>query len=212
MRGKQVCRPRLVGIFRITPAHAGKTPHFASKAVSLKDHPRACGENLTRKSAALQHLGLPPRMRGKQLAAGEFSKHVRITPAHAGKTISRSTSGASGRDHPRACGENIAQAIAKVKQIGSPPRMRGKLSGDTAKASPDGITPAHAGKTRSRRSATSSSRDHPRACGENAVPRALPSPAPGSPPRMRGKPFLLLICYEFNRITPAHAGKTQGQD
>ena len=31
---------------RITPAHAGKTNKAANDAAIVKDHPRACGENL----------------------------------------------------------------------------------------------------------------------------------------------------------------------
>ena len=46
MRGK----PKCIGDFqvagRITPAHAGKTPHRLCPLRGRSDHPRACGENL----------------------------------------------------------------------------------------------------------------------------------------------------------------------
>ena len=51
--------------------------------------------------------------------------------------------------------------------------------------------------------------DHPRACGENEVAALPPSARLGSPPRMRGKPFTLRSSSGAQRITPAHAGKTQ---
>ena len=65
--------------------------------------------------------------------------------------------------------------------------MRGKLSGDTAKASPDGITPAHAGKTAAANFIAKAQEDHPRACGENDIPAVPLCSVSGSPPRMRGK-------------------------
>ena len=55
------------------------------------------------------------------------------------------------------------------------------------------------------------SKDHPRVCGENALPRALPSPAPGSPPRVRGKQLIYCHSGYNSRITPACAGKTWKQ-
>ena len=86
MRGKhkKVCRPRLVG--GITPAHAGKTRAFILCSPCLWDHPRACGENLTRQYFNPSSAGSPPRMRGKLARLMGKSKAFGITPAHAGKT------------------------------------------------------------------------------------------------------------------------------
>ena len=86
--------------------------------------------------------------------------------------------------------------------------MRGKPARVAPPEQPAGITPAHAGKTRSGGRAGVCPRDHPRACGENWEAQSRCSRRVGSPPRMRGKlnqpvPF---SCQEG--ITPAHAGKT----
>ena len=51
--------------------------------------------------------------------------------------------------------------------------------------------------------------DHPRACGENLIYTAYRALSSGSPPRMRGKHELRSQRYLRQRITPAHAGKTQ---
>ena len=49
---------------------------------------------------------------------------------------------------------------------GSPPHMRGKASKFELLSAIDGITPAHAGKSRRTTPATSWQKDHPRTCGE----------------------------------------------
>ena len=72
----------------------------------------------------------------------------------------------------------------------------------------DGITPAYAGKSRARRTASSTSWDHPRVCREKYGRFDRRCSRAGSPPRVRGKekhhPFL----PEQHGITPACAGKS----
>ena len=147
-------------------------------------------------------------MRGKQLDAGSPSLTLRITPAHAGKTRPDEDNPKVMTDHPRACGENIARALAIACASGSPPRMRGKrhprlrLHGDRR------ITPAHAGKTKRNARRATASKDHPRACGENTRRSMTTARKSGSPPRMRGKRAMRIPNRSSSRITPAHAGKT----
>ena len=45
MRGKLVMELYKASIRRITPAHAGKTGKSCHQTDTIKDHPRACGEN-----------------------------------------------------------------------------------------------------------------------------------------------------------------------
>ena len=70
-----------------------------------------------------------------------------------------------------------------------------------------GITPAHAGKSRSRRKRGKYVRDHPRACGEKLLQSGQMTQDQGSPPRMRGKAALGVAEHLGRGITPAHAGK-----
>ena len=88
--------------------------------------------------------------------------------------------------------------------------MRGKQWGGKKPASLKRITPAHAGKTSKLRSPSFLPTDHPRACGENQLNLDAWAPESGSPPRMRGKHDALLCSRVALRITPAHAGKTEG--
>ena len=90
---------------------------------------------------------------------------------------------------------------------GSPPRMRGKVSGQRRFYGKAGITPAYAGKSVSLNVLTPVFRDHPRVCGEKPTVPAVGTVFAGSPPRMRGKDFSHLGDVGQNRITPAYAGK-----
>ena len=47
-----------------------------------------------------------------------------ITPAHAGRIREPATSGNDYQDHPRACGKNQNILVVRLRQLGSPPRMR----------------------------------------------------------------------------------------
>ena len=51
--------------------------------------------------------------------------------------------------------------------LGSPPRVRGKLTEDRAQRLRPGITPACAGKTKREAITSAAAEDHPRVCGEN---------------------------------------------
>ena len=148
-------------------------------------------------------------MRGKQPDTRQPSRCCRITPAHAGKTVSAEARAPPSADHPRACGENNGVTYVAQFNGGSPPRMRGKLSSSAAVRPCGRITPAHAGKTFSKSAAAELIADHPRACGENIGGKATALKRLGSPPRMRGKQPLSSHCRCSRRITPAHAGKTK---
>ena len=107
MRGKPRKKIFRFYMWRITPAHAGKTSFSYRLPASSADHPRACGENLVSTIFGKESSGSPPRMRGKPLFGVISSKNERITPAHAGKTFCTCGNRNASSDHPRACGENI---------------------------------------------------------------------------------------------------------
>ena len=147
MRGKQSAGIADASPIRITPAHAGKTRLFTLAARISEDHPRACGENFIVNSFRVCAVGSPPRMRGKRESNIGSPGRARITPAHAGKTITTKDRFGMVRDHPRACGENVKRLYTRFLYSGSPPRMRGKQARWAAFRRRSRITPAHAGKT-----------------------------------------------------------------
>ena len=208
MRGKRSnFSPRCIGL-GITPADAGKTPCRTFLSAHHRDHPRGCGENLPTGRRGCSGKGSPPRMRGKLSEAASEDEQGRITPADAGKTSFLLHLYGYTKDHPRGCGENFCGLSSTEQNIGSPPRMRGKLDKIRCERIAQRITPADAGKTPSRLKAVATLQDHPRGCGENTDNFFGGIPAAGSPPRMRGKPRVRRSTARRPRITPADAGKT----
>ena len=91
---------------------------------------------------------------------------------------------------------------------GSPPPMRGKEWVIPPQHLRAGITPAHAGKSWRVANRCRRARDHPRPCGEKRAVIYVPYQHAGSPPPMRGKASATTKTLPSERITPAHAGKS----
>ena len=108
MRGKAKVQNHQRAVEGITPAHAGKRVFALSPNRNAKDHPRPCGEKLRGYQKRYPHQGSPPPMRGKAKHYGRLSCRHRITPAHAGKSMSWSRATMIIGDHPRPCGEKMA--------------------------------------------------------------------------------------------------------
>ena len=208
MRGKLPRLRRAKLRVWITPARAGKTRRAFWNRRTVRDHPRACGENSTEFHELERTMGSPPRVRGKLLLFWLTTSVAGITPARAGKTPDFRLSLEPDRDHPRACGENNCPEFLHLLTSGSPPRVRGKHPACFAPRACGGITPARAGKTYVCVNAVFVTVDHPRACGENRSTIRPNFRAAGSPPRVRGKPIHAISRSTQAGITPARAGKT----
>ena len=86
--------------------------------------------------------------------------------------------------------------------------MRGKVQPERDVQDAARITPAYAGKRHHPEPGQSSSEDHPRVCGEKCWILSSNTPLMGSPPRMRGKAFGLVLYKVEIGITSACAGKS----
>ena len=153
---------------RITPAYAGKSYAPAFSFPILEDHPRVCGEKTVFRTNGPTTEGSPPRMRGKEVDGFGFFCGLGITPAYAGKSVFLALRSAISWDHPRVCGEKRCYHFGYSIRRGSPPRVRGKVSECYESMSPDGITPACAGKSGTLRNNRRNGEDHPRVCGEKS--------------------------------------------
>ena len=187
MRGKARPRRAPQRAYRITPAHAGKSPPERGGGCKGEDHPRPCGEKLMPITLSSLWIGSPPPMRGKVKGGRHIRILPRITPAHAGKSTLDGVSGTDAADHPRPCGEKTINLRITPRTKGSPPPMRGKVGAVAVRVSASGITPAHAGKSPRRQTAHRRCRDHPRPCGEKRAKNGAGWTLRGSPPPMRGK-------------------------
>ena len=192
----------------ITPAWAGKSAVTVWTTTSHRDHPRVGGEKSRVAPRSDPGTGSPPRGRGKVWSPQVYHRQGGITPAWAGKSLSRYLAAAAGRDHPRVGGEKTAPRHRLHFAMGSPPRGRGKEHAAPAGHAAAGITPAWAGKRLHLFFCFGQAEDHPRVGGEKFyVDEVLPGDT-GSPPRGRGKGCLLSRSLHDLRITPAWAGKS----
>ena len=110
MRGKVEKVLIYVSNCGITPAGAGKSPHFVVSMIPIKDHPRRCGEKLFEISHETGYQGSPPQVRGKAPVALWVAVTGGITPAGAGKSAYPVLNLSVFEDHPRRCGEKDIRA------------------------------------------------------------------------------------------------------
>ena len=106
------------------------------------------------------------------------------------------------------CGENNGSELSRFSPTGSSPRVRGKRAGGVNEPDRDGLIPACAGKTGTRKYGRNHAWAHPRVCGENGLLRCARPRSLGSSPRVRGKPFTSSSFTIAARLIPACAGKT----
>ena len=125
-RGRRGCFSRNGNLSWITPACAGKTPAMTLPCPTISDHPRMRGEDQREFVADCRILGSPPHARGRPLNSSVSLRVLRITPACAGKTLSRFRRMRPRKDHPRMRGEDFVPIPAHEAPKGSPPHARGR--------------------------------------------------------------------------------------
>ena len=148
-------------------------------------------------------------MRGTLHVTGGDAWLLGIIPAYAGNTTSTGAPLPLTRDHPRVCGEHLVSMGSGALPLGSSPRMRGTPPLFRGQQRRRGIIPAYAGNTCRTRSADSTSRDHPRVCGEHMLEIEAVGEIRGSSPRMRGTRVVADNYGLAVGIIPAYAGNTR---
>ena len=166
MRGKVQMVFVALGCNRITPACAGKSILVIAWVQYCRDHPRMCGEKNIVRKASFDPQGSPPHVRGKAFTHTLYHSIVGITPACAGKRPQVVQAFRLLQDHHRMCGEKGQRPPLRQQEAGSPPHVRGKVGCLLFRVTPNGITPACAGKRKRKPWTCRSRRDHPRMCGE----------------------------------------------
>ena len=169
----------------ITPARAGKTTSRWCFLMICGDHPRSCGKDRSRFNEGTFEPGSPPLVRERHELSASEQRSLRITPARAGKTGSKSGKSATTGDHPRSCGKDNSFRPFSQAMSGSPPLVRERLTPARAGKTVAGITPARAGKTARKLCGDEHAGDHPRSCGKDRPLRILTTRQVGSPPLVR---------------------------
>ena len=109
---------------------------------------------------------------------------------------------------PAYAGKSHSYLNSTFLNLGSPPRMRGKVIHSLCDRPQRGITPAYAGKRRACWWTHRRTRDHPRVCEEKSKTKDTAAYTPGSPPHVRGKVSTRFCAISCHGITPACAGKS----
>ena len=171
---------------RFIPAHAGNSVRSLGWPPAQPVHPRACGEQRSRRRPGARGGGSSPRMRGTETPGVPRVPRGRFIPAHAGNSSTWLGTLPWPPVHPRACGEQGKRFEDVEADIGSSPRMRGTALRQVDLEAERRFIPAHAGNRTQRCVRSTRPPVHPRACGEQCVEaRPIRNPV-GSSPRMRG--------------------------
>ena len=192
----------------ITPACAGTTLTQKTNSITLRDHPRVCGNHGSTRWDSTVPQGSPPRVREPLCIYGHDIDKVGITPACAGTTRQDNGQRRAGEDHPRVCGNHPRSRKLRPFWTGSPPRVREPQIEDLDELEADRITPACAGTTLMKTVYDFTDGDHPRVCGNHDGPGGNRTRKKGSPPRVREPPALEERHDRVPGITPACAGTT----
>ena len=171
----------------IIPAGAGKSLFEALAIFLREDHPRGCGEKMSARFCSAMKSGSSPRVRGKGRPVAPLVGAGGIIPAGAGKSICARLTRAAEEDHPRGCGEKDPAAREAAVELGSSPRVRGKVQRQHVAEGAVGIIPAGAGKRAGQGRDGAGEEDHPRGCGEKRAVVGAQGLMGGSSPRVRGK-------------------------
>ena len=171
----------------LIPAHAGKTHTPQHATASAEAHPRSRGENQPAYPVDLIAVGSSPLTRGKRTKTPQSGVHIRLIPAHAGKTQYSRPHPKLRRAHPRSRGENVRAVGQAFTNGGSSPLTRGKPVGGDGAHERGRLIPAHAGKTVVYCLPASAVAAHPRSRGENLHALDASERAWGSSPLTRGK-------------------------
>ena len=191
---------------RFIPAHAGNSCGRRCPPRSRAVHPRACGEQPSKRLRLRLAAGSSPRMRGTAIQTDGGRLKLRFIPAHAGNRSVSPAGCRCGAVHPRACGEQARHSTQTRRKTGSSPRMRGTVRGRQQGQQCDRFIPAHAGNRAQGIAPWAGEAVHPRACGEQNSAVADKLKLNGSSPRMRGTGHQTRALALERRFIPAHAG------
>ena len=172
------------------------------------DYPSIHGEHCTTYQHYHLSLGSSPLVRGAHGCRIVGLCNLRIIPARAGSTWTRSSSWTTGRDHPRSCGEHNDPSDGSNVASGSSPLVRGALPCPDLRRQAGGIIPARAGSTLLFSFHLCASGDHPRSCGEHYRGVSSMLHLVGSSPLVRGALPFPASSTSCQGIIPARAGST----
>ena len=171
----------------ITSACAEQTAGSSWAGWRSWDHLRVCGADDPGDDVSWSGEGSPPRVRSRPFGGLHDEFRDGITSACAEQTATLTAGVSEPRDHLRVCGADLHSMAHVGFSLGSPPRVRSRLTLYAADNQQIGITSACAEQTILTIRWTNWTWDHLRVCGADA--HNIPSEArgEGSPPRVRSR-------------------------
>ncbi len=170
------------------PAAAGSRAGRTLRRAWWVEHPRGCGER----------RGSEPRPRAIR---GNI-------PAGAGSSAGGAAASRRGWEHPCGCGEQPSTAALAEGAQGTSPRVRGAVELVEGAERPPGNIPAGAGSRPWPSVMTTTSREHPRGCGEQYLRASTVTTGGGTSPRVWGAGGRVLGSGLCSGNIPAGAGSS----
>ena len=133
-------------------------------------------------------------------------KSFRIIPTRVGTSLSTAADDYAQRDHPHACGDKPLCILLFCDRQGSSPRVWGQGRCDVVWRNSTGIIPTRVGTRSSDSDISTSTEDHPHACGDKLSKFVSTSPPTGSSPRVWGQVNGNVLSITGYRIIPTRVG------
>ncbi len=127
VRGRRTRLATFGGATRKIPARAGTTITTSTGVGSVREDPRACGDDWTDLRPRRVTRGRSPRVRGRHVSVRMTHHEVGKIPARAGTTGRGWCLPGSDEEDPRACGDDGIGALLAPVGAGRSPRVRGRL-------------------------------------------------------------------------------------
>ncbi len=125
-----------------------------------------CGEETIPCVNSSPFRGTPPRVWGRVVRFNWRVEGRRDTPTCVGKRIRLSRSSCQGQGHPHVCGEESKDQKNRLKSVGTPPRVWGRVVDFVQGSAGRRDTPTCVGKRIIMHKKVAKEKGHPHVCGE----------------------------------------------
>ena len=159
----------VVAIPRIIPTRVGTRKTSITTRRKRWDHPHACGDKISLRSAYGRSLGSSPRVWGQAPTPQAYPPALRIIPTRVGTSCLILGLIGGHEDHPHACGDKKDDQYLIVSAKGSSPRVWGQERQRMLIHVLMRIIPTRVGTRPRCLPLWSRMRDHPHACGDKRL-------------------------------------------
>jgi len=167
-----------------------------------------CGEELYRILFLGRLQGTPPRVWGRAFIGVTAPSIFRDTPTCVGKSIEPAVPSALAKGHPHVCGEEKSLDVKPRLELGTPPRVWGRVESDPHSETRGGDTPTCVGKRNILFCCVCTSEGHPHVCGEEWTAFMQEQAQTGTPPRVWGRELKGNVSDRYKGDTPTCVGKS----